>query len=147
MLSEILPYLTPTYISLTLLFLLLLAQILIRINYTVKFQRAGGTHCTKLANNPVTAFSWLYTVGIAQSRDRMIEFFDYALSRANPEKGGQIVEINVTGGQRYFFTREPEHIKTVLTGKFAEFGKGEEFHRVWVRMACIPLFVELRNGN
>jgi cytochrome P450 len=42
-----------------------------------------------------------------------------------------LVEINVTGGQRYLFTREPEHIKTILTGKFADYGKGEEFHRVW----------------
>lgn len=29
------------------------------------------------------------------------------------------------------FTREPEHIKTILTGKFANYGKGEEFHHVW----------------
>ena len=42
-----------------------------------------------------------------------------------------MAEINVTGGQRYFFTQEPEHIKTILTGKFADYGKGEEFHRVW----------------
>jgi cytochrome P450 len=42
------------------------------------------------------------------------------------------VEINVTGGSRYFFTREPEHVKTVLTSKFTDYGKGPEFHRVWV---------------
>ena len=28
-------------------------------------------------------------------------------------------------------TREPEHIKTVLTTKFREYGKGERFHEVW----------------
>jgi hypothetical protein len=132
MISEILPYVTPTYISLSLLVSGLLVQIYIRVNYTIRFRRAGGVHCSKLANDPITAFTWLFTVGRAQVRNRMVEFFDYALSRADPDKGGQIVEINVTGGQRYFFTREPEHIKTLLTGKFAEFGKGEEFHRVWV---------------
>jgi cytochrome P450 len=136
------PYLTPSYVSIIILLLLLLSHIIIRINYNIKFQRAGGTYCKKLANNQLTAFSWLYTVGIAQTRDRMIEFFDYALSRADPENGGQIVEINVTGGQRYFFTREPEHIKTVLTGKFAEFGKGEEFHRVWVCFLYISLSIK-----
>ncbi len=28
-------------------------------------------------------------------------------------------------------TREPEHIKTILTTKFREYGKGERFHEVW----------------
>jgi cytochrome P450 len=28
-------------------------------------------------------------------------------------------------------TREPEHVKTILTTKFAEFGKGERFHEIW----------------
>ena len=28
-------------------------------------------------------------------------------------------------------TREPEHIKTVLTGKFADYGKGQNFHDLW----------------
>jgi hypothetical protein len=136
MLSQVLPYLTPTYISLFLLLCGLVVQIAIRVNYTIKFRRAGGVHCSKLAHDPFTALAWLFTVGRAQVRNRMIEFFDYALSRADPDNGGQIVEINVTGGQRYFFTREPEHIKTLLTGKFAEFGKGNEFHRVWV---CGPI--------
>lgn len=49
---------------------------------------------------------------------------------ATPESPN-LVEINVTGGQRYLFTREPEHIKTILTSKFADFGKGAEFHDVW----------------
>ena len=52
--------------------------------------------------------------------------YDYA----TPESPN-LVEINVTGGQRYLFTRDPEHIKTILTGKFADFGKGSEFHDVW----------------
>lgn len=29
-------------------------------------------------------------------------------------------------------TREPEHLKAVLTGKFADFGKGELFHELWI---------------
>jgi hypothetical protein len=132
MLAQILPYITPGYIAVTTIVLGLVIQAFIRISYTIKFRRAGGIHCSQLARDPITALTWLYTVGRAQAQNRMVEFFDYALSKANPEKGGQIVEINVTGGQRYFFTREPEHIKTILTGKFAEFGKGEEFHRVWV---------------
>jgi hypothetical protein len=62
--------------------------------------------------------------------NRLLEMFTYIYEYANPDCPN-LVEINVTGDQRYLFTREPEHIKTLLTGKFAEYGKGDEFHRVW----------------
>lgn len=60
----------------------------------------------------------------------MLAFFRLALSRQK-EFAPQVVEINVTGGQRFLFTADPEHIKAILTGKFADFGKGEQFHTVW----------------
>ena len=41
------------------------------------------------------------------------------------------VEVQVMPGKRYILTRDPEHIKTVLTGKFASFGKGPQFHGLW----------------
>lgn len=28
-------------------------------------------------------------------------------------------------------TREPEHVKTILTTKFGEYGKGPQFHEIW----------------
>lgn len=41
------------------------------------------------------------------------------------------VESNFTGRVLYILTREPEHIKAVLTGNFADFGKGQGFHEPW----------------
>lgn len=41
------------------------------------------------------------------------------------------VELSVLGNRRFLITKEPEHIKTILTSKFADFGKGPEFHRIW----------------
>lgn len=80
------------------------------------------------------AVTWLWTVGQAQVHNRILELFHNIYSYATPECPN-LVEINVTGGSRFFFTREPEHVKTVLTSKFAEYGKGPEFHRVWVSPA------------
>lgn len=60
----------------------------------------------------------------------MLEFFNTIWPYATPDCPN-LVEINLTGGQRYLFTQEPEHIKTILTGKFAEYGKGADFHEVW----------------
>lgn len=65
----------------------------------------------------------------------MLALFNELYSHATPDCPN-LVEINVTGGSRYFFTREPEHVKTVLTSKFADYGKGPEFHRVWVSCGC-----------
>lgn len=47
--------------------------------------------------------------------------------------GGDCVEVQVmpAGGQRYIITRDPEHVKAVLAGQFAHFGKGQEFHELW----------------
>jgi hypothetical protein len=75
--------------------------------------------------------TWLWTVAHAQINNRILELFNHVYTYATPECPN-IVEINVTGGSRFFFTREPEHVKTILTSKFAEYGKGPEFHRVWV---------------
>jgi cytochrome P450 len=67
---------------------------------------------------------------VAQTKNRLLALFIQIYDYATPECPN-LVEINVTGDQRYLFTREPEHIKTILTGKFANYGKGDEFHRVW----------------
>lgn len=42
-----------------------------------------------------------------------------------------MIEGAPTGMRRYIVTRDPEHIKTVLTGQFADFGKGKFFHDTW----------------
>lgn len=35
------------------------------------------------------------------------------------------------GYRRFIMTDEPFQVKTVLTSKFADFGKGPDFHRMW----------------
>ena len=35
------------------------------------------------------------------------------------------------GGQRMVFTAHPENIKAVLATQFADYGKGEPFHKDW----------------
>jgi cytochrome P450 len=102
----------------------------IRLQYEYRFRRAGGVHAGQLATNTITALPWLWSIGWAQANNRMLAFFRLALSKQTAS-APEIVEINVTGGQRFLFTDNPEHIKTILTGKFADFGKGKQFHDVW----------------
>lgn len=139
--------LTPGYIFGFVLAAGLLLQVFIRVRFAYRFKRAGGVHSALLAKDPISgmwypsfaitksysrviALTWLWTIGRAQASNRLLDLFNTIFLYATPTSPN-LVEINVTGGQRYLFTRDPEHIKTVLTGKFADFGKGEEFHRVW----------------
>jgi hypothetical protein len=136
MIGQVLAYLTPACIGLSALSAFLIFEVAIRANYGNKFRKAGGVHAPRLAKDPFTALTWLWSIGWAQAQNRMLEFFSTIYQYAAPECPN-LVEINVMGDQRYLFTKEPEHIKTILTGKFADYGKGEEFHRVWVWMCFI----------
>lgn len=78
----------------------------------------------------VPGLYWLINIGYAQANNQMLALFDRVWKYGTPQCPN-LVEINVTGGQRFLFTQDPAHIKTVLTSKFAEFGKGEDFHKVW----------------
>jgi hypothetical protein len=52
---------------------------------------------------------------MAQAHDRLQALFESLYDWGTPECPN-LVEINITGGRRFFFTCEPEHVKTILTG-------------------------------
>lgn len=65
-----------------------------------------------------------------QRSNKLLAFFDGIYEKATPSSPN-CVEISVGPSIRYILTREPEHIKAVLTSKFADFGKGPRFHEIW----------------
>ncbi|KAK8086918.1 cytochrome P450 [Apiospora phragmitis] len=49
-----------------------------------------------------------------------------------PPPGSQnVIEFEIPPSNRFLITRDPDHIKTILTTKFADFGKGPTFHSLW----------------
>lgn len=42
---------------------------------------------------------------------------------------------------RILFTKDPENIKAILTGKFADYGKGKPFHDEWKEFLGDSIFV------
>ncbi|KAH6714121.1 cytochrome P450 [Leptodontidium sp. MPI-SDFR-AT-0119] len=105
-------------------------QIFVRLHYAYKVRSAGNIHAARLGKGPLAGLSWLYAIGMAQAKNRLQALFESLYDWGTPECPN-LVEINITGGRRFFFTREPEHVKTILTSKFADYGKGPEFHHVW----------------
>jgi len=63
-------------------------------------------------------------------QDKLLDFYDGLFYFATPESPN-CVEIAILGGIRFILTREPEHVKTILTTKFGEYGKGPAFHDTW----------------
>jgi cytochrome P450 len=130
MLTDILPYATAANIAMGAVVFGISLHLFVRLQYEFKFKRAGGVHAGQLATNSLTALPWLWSIGWAQAQNNMLAFFRLALSQQK-DHAPNVIEINVTGGQRFIFTDDPEHIKTILTGKFADYGKGEQFHEIW----------------
>ncbi|KAJ2901433.1 cytochrome p450 [Zalerion maritima] len=103
-----------------------------------RIRRTGGVRATKLAGNPITGFCKFLKAGRAQSNNQLLEFhqglFSYPPGSAtSPSSTPNVREISLLPGRGYRFvlTREPAHIKTILTSKFSDFGKGPDFHRLW----------------
>ncbi|KAI3552608.1 cytochrome P450 [Colletotrichum abscissum] len=109
-------------------YLLLLVFFRVRMEYLLR--KSGGVRAPVIASNPFTAIPVFLRIGRYQLRHQLLEGFNTLFSVATPESPNT-VEIGFTGKLRFLITREPEHIKTVLTSKFADFGKGPMFHQVW----------------
>ncbi|KAK8122978.1 cytochrome P450 [Apiospora sp. TS-2023a] len=96
--------------------------------------RSLGVRAPVLAQNPLTGLRWFIGAARAQLNHRLCDYFDdlFGQARGAPT-GDDCVEVQVmpAGGQRYIITRDPEHVKAVLAGQFAHFGKGKEFHDLW----------------
>lgn len=95
-----------------------------------RIRNAGGVRAPALALNPFSGISFFISAAREQMNNNLLAFFQSIYDKATPECP-DCVEISFTGGIRFILTREPEHIKTVLTSKFTDFGKGPRFHEIW----------------
>lgn len=76
-----------------------------------------------------TAIYLLWEAAYYQNKNQLFEYFNY-IFRNNKATCPNACEISLAG-RRIIVTREPEHMKTILTSKFTQYGKGPEFHSIW----------------
>ncbi|KAK3371311.1 cytochrome P450 [Lasiosphaeria ovina] len=98
-----------------------------RVYIDYKIRKTGGVRARVIATNPLWGLPFFVKAGYFQSNNRFLEFFQSLYAPESPN----CVEISLTGASRWLITQEPEHIKTVLTTKFKEYGKGPAFHESW----------------
>ncbi|KAI0161147.1 cytochrome P450 monooxygenase CYP539B5 [Hypoxylon sp. FL1284] len=93
-------------------------------------RRIGGVRAPNLARTPPGAATWFYAAAKAQMRNGLLEYFNNLFNEATPECPN-CVEVQLRPRERYILTRDPEHIKAMLTSQFSDFGKGPRFHDLW----------------
>lgn len=76
-----------------------------------------------------TAIYLFWQTAYYQMNNRLLDYFNYMLSN-NKSTCPHAAEVSILG-RRIIVTRDPEHIKAVLTSKFTQFGKGPQFHDIW----------------
>jgi cytochrome P450 len=139
----------PLYTSAFVLAILTILFLSRRCFVDYQIRRLGGVRAPVLATNPVSgmyevfiaspdtvaniwdpALPFFIKAGYYQTRDKLEYFYEHIFDWATSECPN-CVEVSLLGTVRFLMTREPEHIKTILTTKFGEYGKGERFHEVW----------------
>lgn len=73
-----------------------------------------------------------------------LQFWSKAMSNAKkPPQLQSVRTAELDGGisNRAILTKDPENIKAILTGQFADYGKGESFHRDWREFLGDSIFV------
>ncbi|KAB5586093.1 cytochrome P450 [Coniochaeta sp. 2T2.1] len=120
----------PLYTSLIILTLLTIYYAARKAYVTRQVLATGGVRSPVLATNPFFGLRFFIKAGYSQVTNRLLDYYDWQYSFATPQCPN-CVELSFTGRLRFLMTREPEHIKAVLTSKFADFGKGQQFHDAW----------------
>ncbi|KAF4511683.1 hypothetical protein G6O67_003456 [Ophiocordyceps sinensis] len=105
---------------------------LTRLRLEYRLGKNPGVKAPVLANNPFSAIYIFWEAAYMHSTNRLLVYFDTLFTRfATPSSAcPHAVELPFVA-RRIILTREPEHVKTVLTSKFARFGKGALFHDSW----------------
>ncbi|KAM7216691.1 cytochrome P450 52A13 [Rhypophila decipiens] len=98
------------------------------IDYRIR--KLGGVRCPLIATNPIAGMPFFTSAAWNQINNTLLDFYQNMYRHATPESP-DTVEISSFGVARFLLTRDPEHIKTVLTTKFGEYGKGPRFHEAW----------------
>lgn len=73
----------------------------------------------------------MYKGHLASLKHQDIEYWSESIQAASGRDNCKTAEIDAGINTRVVLTKDPENIKALLTGQFADYGKGEPFHREW----------------
>ncbi|KAJ6171339.1 hypothetical protein N7470_000406, partial [Penicillium chermesinum] len=90
-----------------------------------------GARAPKISFRYPYALDFLYKGHLANQAGQDLEFWRNTIIKAGGSTKSKTSELDAGISTRMILTIDPENIKAVLTGQFADYGKGESFHREW----------------
>ncbi|KAJ5460798.1 Cytochrome [Penicillium daleae] len=101
-----------------------------------KFQASAqiarmGARAPKVKFRLPYALDFIYKGQVANLKHEDIEFWNDTIMAASGRDNCKTAEVDAGISTRVVLTMDPENIKALLTGQFADYGKGEPFHREW----------------
>ncbi|GFF22651.1 cytochrome P450 52A5 [Aspergillus udagawae] len=143
MIEELLAQIHPGMATVYLLGALFFACLIRRAHVSTETSKLGYT-APKIRFRFPYAIDFLYGASKANDNGTDHEFLHQAILNA---KGATQIDCvktaELNGGitRRVILTKDPENIKAILTGQFADYGKGEEFHQQWKDFLGDSIFV------
>ncbi|OQE46368.1 hypothetical protein PENCOP_c001G06646 [Penicillium coprophilum] len=101
-----------------------------------KFQASAqiarlGVRAPKIKFYLPYALDFIFQGYKANQVNRDLEFWGERMGQAGGLTNVKTAELDAGISTRMILTKDPENIKAVLTGQFADYGKGESFHQEW----------------
>ncbi|KAJ5319360.1 hypothetical protein MYU51_013363 [Penicillium brevicompactum] len=90
-----------------------------------------GARAPKIKHRLPYALDFIYKGQKANLAHQDIEFWNTNIAQAGGSRNVKTAELDAGISTRAIMTKDPENIKAILTGQFADYGKGETFHKGW----------------
>ncbi|KAI0120152.1 cytochrome P450 monooxygenase CYP539B5 [Nemania sp. FL0031] len=100
------------------------------VRYELRIRRIGGVRAPTMGRTPIAGALWSVGAVRAFAKHQLLEYFNENFDRV-ADSGCSVIEVQMGSHERFIITREPKHMKTILTTKFNDFGKGPKVYEEW----------------
>ncbi|PHH78422.1 hypothetical protein CDD80_6927 [Ophiocordyceps camponoti-rufipedis] len=126
-----LPAVSPGKMALAFPCAIIIAWFIFRIRTEIRLRKTPGVRAPIIASNPFSGILFFWEAAYMQATNQLIPFYSNIFTRSSTSTPSTHTVELPFATRRILITRDPEHIKTVLTSKFTSFGKGQLFHDSW----------------
>jgi cytochrome P450 len=130
MIEDLLAGTTPIRTSSWLLGLFVIFCVFRKLQASAQIARLGA-RAPKIKFHLPYALDFIYKGQQANLASQDLEFWNDSIAQAGGRKNVKTAELDAGISTRAIMTKDPENIKALLTGQFADYGKGESFHKEW----------------
>lgn len=139
MIADMIQGTTPGRAFLSLLGLFIFFCVFRKLQASAQIARLGA-RAPKIGFRLPYALDFVYKSQLASLANDDIQFWDACITQAGGKRNVKTAELDAGISTRVILTQDPENIKALLTSQFADYGKGEPFHKEWKELLGDSIF-------